>query len=375
MDDKKRICMIVQQRDVKGGIAAVTNGYYGSELEDRYDIRYVESYCDGSKIKKLIKALKGYAEYSKALRDFKPQAVHIHSSFGPSFYRMQPFLKLALKNDIPVIDHCHGADFDGFYTNASDSKKQSIKKVFGRFAKVIVLSDEWKQRMSQILPAEKLEVVANYCKPYDREKTISLSEKRFSNKRILFLGEIGERKGGTDFAKIVASVLDKDPEAEFIFCGEGRPGFEEKVKQNIQELIPGISIRTDIGEHLPGTVSFPGWVRDERKAAIIDSSTIFILPSYNEGMPMSILDAMAAGLPIVSTNVGGIPKLVEDGRNGYLYRPGDTDEMSKAIAGLLKDKELFDQLSLESLEIASKKYGFDTHIKRLGEIYDSVIKI
>ena len=87
---KPRVVMVVQQRDVKGGIASVTNGYYGSSLEDEFDIKYVESYCDGSKLDKLIKALKGYREFSKVLRTFKPDVAHLHTSFGPAFTGSSP---------------------------------------------------------------------------------------------------------------------------------------------------------------------------------------------------------------------------------------------------------------------------------------------
>ena len=86
----KKVCMIVQDPKVKGGIAAVISGYYGSKLEQDYSMIYVESYQDGSKWEKLIKAIKGYIHFAKVLLTDKPDLVHIHSSFGPSFYRKIP---------------------------------------------------------------------------------------------------------------------------------------------------------------------------------------------------------------------------------------------------------------------------------------------
>ena len=195
--------MIVQQPDVKGGIAAVTNGYYGSSLEDKYQIRYVESYCDGSKFKKLKKAISAYIEFSRVLKTFKPELVHMHTSFGPSFYRLQPFLFMAKKRGIPVVDHCHGADFDTFYLKASDKKKARVSKVFNSFNKVIVLSDEWKERFAGIVPADRLVVIENYCKLQPEDFVKEAADKRFEGKKVLFLGELGERKGGYDFGNIV----------------------------------------------------------------------------------------------------------------------------------------------------------------------------
>lgn len=127
---KKKVCMIVQNKMVKGGIAAVISGYYGSKLEQDYEIIYVESYKDGGKLTKLLKGIQGYIKFIKVLLVDKPDLVHIHSSFGPSFYRKLPFIYMASWAKKPIINHIHGADFDEFYTNSSEKKKRQIKKVY-----------------------------------------------------------------------------------------------------------------------------------------------------------------------------------------------------------------------------------------------------
>lgn len=81
----KRVCMIVPNRMVKGGIAAVVNGYRGSQLEKDYEITYVESYKDGSKFDKLLKGICGYFHFAYVLMFHKPDVVHIHSSFDLHF--------------------------------------------------------------------------------------------------------------------------------------------------------------------------------------------------------------------------------------------------------------------------------------------------
>ena len=360
--EKIRVCMIVQQRDVKGGIASVTNGYYGSSLEDRYEIKYIESYCDGTRLKKALKALKAYVRFRKVLSDFKPEIVHIHTSFGPSFYRMQPFLFMAAKRKIPVIDHCHGADFDEFFVNAPTVKKKLIKRVYSKFDKVIALSDEWKQKLSCIVDKEKLVVVSNYCKPEKTEDIERLEDIRFHNRQVIFLGEIGQRKGGFDFASIISSTAAKLPGVRFVMCGDGAKDDVAKIRADVRRLCRGVD------------VVFPGWVRGKKKDELLRQSSLFLLPSYQEGQPMSILDAMAYGLPIVSTFVGGIPKLVDDGKSGYLVSPGDADAFADKISALLTDKETYVMASRESLRIAVSRYGFEAHAKEISKLYDSIIK-
>ena len=141
----KKVCMIVQNPMVKGGIAAVVNGYRGSQLESDFNIIYVESYKDGGKFIKLLKAITSYFKFANVLLFNKPDLVHIHSSFGPSFYRKIPFIYMASWFNIPIINHIHGADFYEFFVNASKKKKKLIKKVYGKCDKLIALSEEWKE--------------------------------------------------------------------------------------------------------------------------------------------------------------------------------------------------------------------------------------
>lgn len=125
----KRVCMVVPNRMVKGGIAAVVNGYRGSQLEKDYEITYVESYKDGSKFDKLLKGICGYFHFAYVLMFHKPDVVHIHSSFGPSFYRKMPFIYMASWRKIPIVNHIHGADFDEFYVNAPEEKRTRLKSI------------------------------------------------------------------------------------------------------------------------------------------------------------------------------------------------------------------------------------------------------
>ena len=153
--------MIVPDVAVRGGIASVTAGYRGSVLEQHHEIDYVESYCDGSKRKKLLKAISGYCCFIRQLLHNRPDIVHIHSSFGPSFYRKLPFIYLSRWIGIPVVNHIHGAEFDTFYEKASTRKRKLVQKVYGKCSRLIVLSKEWKEALAQIVPAQKIDIVEN----------------------------------------------------------------------------------------------------------------------------------------------------------------------------------------------------------------------
>ena len=354
---KKKICMIVQNKMVKGGIAAVISGYYGSTLESDYDMIYVESYKDGGKIAKLLKAIWGYFRFVKVLLVDKPDLIHIHSSFGPSFYRKLPFIYMASWAKVPVINHIHGADFDTFYVNAPEKKRLQIRRVYSKCARLIALSEEWKERLAQIVPAEKITVIENYSIVH--EDALEERLKRESNQTVLFLGEIGRRKGCYDIPAVAAAVIKAMPEAKFVLGGTGKPEDEHAVKALFGKY--GVS----------NQIIFPGWVRGKEKDRLLREADVFFLPSYNEGMPMSVLDAMGYGRPIVSTEVGGIPKIVVDEKNGFCCQPGDTEAMSNAIIQLLSDNKKRGQYDTQSIAIIKKEYSLETHISRLESLYET----
>lgn len=355
----KKVCMVVQNPMVKGGIAAVVNGYRGSRLEKDYNIIYVESYKDGGKLTKLVKGICGYFHFAKVLLIDKPDIIHIHSSFGPSFYRKMPFIYMASWSKKPIINHIHGADFDEFYVKASKEKKRLIKKVYGKCDVLIALSDEWKERLSQIVPKDKITIIENYSILHEDALTQRLN--RPSNNTVLFLGELGKRKGCYDIPAVAEKVLEKIPETSFVLGGSGSSEDEAAIKKLCKDR--GILSK----------VNFPGWVRGDQKDKLLREADVFLLPSYNEGMPMSVLDAMGYGLPIVSTNVGGVSKIVHDGENGYCCEPGDVEVMSNGILKMLEDREVLGSMSKESFRIVKDGYSLESHLKQVEAVYGFVL--
>ena len=351
---KKNVCMVVPNPKVKGGIAAVINGYMGSSLEQDYNIKYVESYMEENKMKKLVKGICGYFNFAKTLIVNKPDLIHIHSSFGPSFYRKIPFIYMASLAKKPIINHIHGADFETFFINANDRKKRLIKRVYNKCSILVALSEEWKEKLSSIVPEEKIKVVENYS--ILKEDAMNARLNRTCNKKILFLGEIGKRKGCYDIPPIAKKINGIFPEVEFVIAGSGEV-------ENLKSILSK--------KGLDKNVIFPGWVRDDRKDKLLRECDIFFLPSYNEGMPMSILDAMGYGLPIVSTNVGGITKIVLDGENGYICSPGDVDGFVDKLAELIGNEQTIKTFGLNSFNLVKNNYSIEQHIKKFKQIYNS----
>ena len=352
---KRKICMIVPSFTAKGGITSVVSGYTESSIVTDYDLKFIETYCDGGKVQKIVYALIGFVKFVWLVLIWKPEIVHVHSSFGASFYRKRPFIIFAKKHGIPIINHVHGADFDEFYVNAGNKRKRIIQKTYNSCDKLIALSEEWKEKLVEIVPEKKIVIIENYSIICD--KALAQKDNKKNNHQVLFLGFLCKRKGCYDIPAVVSIVKESIPDVSFILAGSGE-------KDELQKVIDN-----EIKEN----IIFPGWIRNEEKDKYLMDSDLFYLPSYNEGMPMSILDAMGYGLPIVSTNVGGIPKIVRNGINGYLFNPGDVKGMASAICNLLVNDEQRKQMGYQSIRIVKNGYSITDHINKIEKIYSELL--
>ena len=353
-DNPTPICMIVQEKNVRGGIAAVTAAYYGSKLEKDFDVTYVESFCDGSKFKKIRKEISAIFAFSRVLRTKRPALVHMHTSFGGSFYRSLPFIFLARKKGIRIVNHIHSSYFDTFYVHASPLKKALVKKAWSACDFFIVLTDYWKKTFSCVIPEEKMEVIGNYGPsiPFEKNKPC--------RHRLLFLGAFSEKKGAYDCVDLFAKVVSQMPEARLTMAGDGE-------RQALMDYAAKRRLRDQI--------SFPGWVRGEEKEKLLRESDLLLLPSHAEGFPMSIIEGMAYGLPIVASKVGGIPQIVSEGENGFLFTCGDTSSMADAVLLLLRNSSLREQFRQKSYSIEQKHYTFDQHLNKLEQVYRKVLAL
>jgi glycosyltransferase involved in cell wall biosynthesis len=107
------------------------------------------------------------------------------------------------------------------------------------------------------------------------------------------------------------------------------------------------------------------------KTELFERANLFVLPSYNEGLPMAILEGMTAGMAIVSTPVGGIPEVVRDGYNGFLVPPGDIDALAEKLAVLAHDPQLCHLMGQRSREIVKSELDVKSYVTRLIDLYNS----
>jgi glycosyltransferase involved in cell wall biosynthesis len=236
-----------------------------------------------------------------------------------------------------------------FYERQSPALKAAIAGQLEGATRVLVLSESWSRFIEGIAPRARVAVVPNYVAlppPVVRTPRATV--------RLLFLGALGPRKGIFDLLHALAHAVAAGAPLHLTVGGDG-------------QLAEARRLAAELG--LADRVSFEGWVDPARRAVLLAESDVYVLPSYNEGLPMSVLEAMAAGLPVITTTVGGLPELIASGENGWLIEPGDVDAMTQALAELAADPDRRLRLGAAGRERVEASYSRPVVLGLLEAIY------
>lgn len=280
--------------------------------------------------------------------------VHIHGSHGGSFYRKYIVFWISKKLfSKKVIYHLHSSDFEIFYNNASKILKSKIQKLINNSDAVIVLSEEWRGFIFDNFDPKKIKILENIV-----EKQNFYSKQIDNNKiTLLFLGRIGNRKGIFDLLDVISKLNDSfNQKLELVIGGDGEI---EKLKKIISH------------KNLKN-VQFVGWVKGQKKSKLLNNCDIFVLPSYNEGLPISLLEAMSFGKPIISTNIGGIPRILMNDVNGFIIEPGNKKQLKKSIIKYLNNTSKIKTHGEKGLKIVEDYYPKKV-LSKLDGIYEEIL--
>jgi glycosyltransferase involved in cell wall biosynthesis len=336
----------------RGGIGAVLEVYnkYFEQFKFLASFKvgssFYKSYFFIGSILKLIPLL---------IFDRKIQIVHIHgASYGSFFRKFFIFLLAKYIFRKKVIYHIHGGGFAYFYLNSNLIFRKMIKIFIEKSDAIICLSESWKNFYLKNFRPKKIFITPNIID----YPIISKIEEKCEITTYLFLGLICDAKGIFDLIEVI--VKNKENYSNKIQLIIGGNGQIDKLNNIIKE------------HSLEGLVEFVGWISNKVKNSWLQKADIYILPSYKEGLPISILEAMSYGQAIISTNVGGIPEIVIAKKNGILIEPGNLAEIEAAINFFIENPNKIQIYGQESKLIA-KKHQPDLVISELLTIYQLLL--
>lgn len=334
----------------KGGVASVVAVLQQSGFCERHDVRYIATHSTGTALHKLATAAGACWQVLCACVLRRPRLVHAHSASRGSFMRKSLMLAIARTAGCQTVFHLHGAEFQQFSTQESGPlMRWWIRRTLSQSSVVIALSDSWADFLRGYAPAARVRVVANSVEVGPAADP-ALEEPA----RILFLGRAERRKGIFELLAALAALAPDYPALRLAIGGDG----------DLDEVARAVA-QHGLGER----VTLLGWAGPQLKQAELARAAIFVLPSYDEGLPMALLEAMAAGKAVVATPVGGIPQAVSDGGNGLLVAPRDVAALAAALRSLLDDAALRQRLGGAARATVVARFSTEAVLGRLDAIY------
>jgi len=176
---------------------------------------------------------------------------------------------------------------------------------------------------------------------------------------ILYVGRLLALKGIKDTINVMPRILKEERDTLFMFIG---PGNKDIYKKMLNKM--GVPKRN---------YAFLGYKSRDELLNYYSMATVFVLPSYSENMPMTLLEAMSCSLPVVATKVGGIPEVVDHNVNGILINPGNIDELTHSLIYLLQDKSLRTRLGFYARKKIEEKFSWKKIVPKVIEVYERAI--
>ena len=351
-DGRVRVLQFGPSLSVRGGITSVEQ-LICDYLPPYVSIRHVPTMEDGSAIAKAAVFAKAVGTLRRALESPEPVIVHIHFASRGSTLRKMILAEMVARAGRPLILHAHGAGFDEFHRRLPAVVRRNLNNTLQRANVFITLSTQWRDfyvEECELSPSQVVVLPNPVRVPHDVPDRASRAEVQF-----LHLGRLGERKGSYDLVNAFLGLPEAlRNRARLVLAGDGDV---EGVRRMAAPAGDRIVVHS--------------WIDSRERDRLLAESDVFALPSRAEGVPMALLEAMANGLPSITTPVGGIPDVFRDLVDGLFVKAGDVDQIRVAMATLITD----DTLRLNAGRAAREQARqFDVHVyaRRIADIYQRI---
>lgn len=284
--------------------------------------------------------------------------VHVNVAERLSLVRKGAIIALSRLMGLPVVLHLHAAQLPAFYTGLPEFGKVLIRFVFGSATVCLVLGERARCFVIDELGVspDKVRILVNGVPLLKVADKVRNTDDVF---RFLFVGNLMERKGVSDLINALASdrVFGR-PGWKAVFAGGGDvSSYQDLVGQK------GLADRVD----------FVGWVGQEEAAKLMSGSDVLVLPSYDEGLPLVILEALGRGLPVICTPVGEIPDFLSDKSTAVFVEAGNIESIASALVLVMDDPLLRARLSKNGTDSYLHMFAFPVFCKNIYAIYDEFV--
>lgn len=266
---------------------------------------------------------------------------------------------------VPYVLHFHGAHFRERYVNMGPLLGRAFRFMLVKARSLIVVADSFREQFADLVSPGRIFIVPNCVArdvfPSDKELQLKLDairdERHEDSLHVLFLSNLTRSKGVFDAIEVCRLLISTGIRVCFTFAGEWPA---DRTREGVERLVENYGLQKN--------VRFAGVVTGQAKRELLRNADVFILPSYNEALPVSILEAMAWGLPVITTRVGAIPELITDGENGFLVEPGDVEAIVRRLSDLSRSPDLRRSIGARNARIARDAYTVESFSKSFLDV-------
>ncbi|HKI92674.1 MAG TPA: glycosyltransferase [Gaiellaceae bacterium] len=353
-----RVAIVGPDPSAHGGVAGFVHAVLASSLAERYDLVAVPTHRDGTRRAKLLQARYGLSLLRRLCATGEIDLVHLNSSWKGSFARKAAAAAIARRHGCPVVLQLHGSWFQQA-VRGRGLRGSLARGAAGRVARaadaVVAATPAWGAEASVLLGLDAVTIVPNTA----LSAANGVPRAANGSDTVLFLGRLERAKGIFELLEACDVLRPGHPKLRLVLAGRGRDAEE------LRELAAA--------RGLGDTVELPGWVGDEEKQRLLASAACLALPSYAEGLPLALLEAMLSGVPVVASRVGGIPEAARDGAEALLVAPGDASGLAAAIGTVLDDRRLAHRLAEAARARAFERFGIERVAADLADVYEDVL--
>ena len=337
-----KVLFVGDSRKMKGGVSTVIKTLEKTSIWKKYHCEWIETQINSSsKFYKILYLLKGIIKGAFIIPQY--DIIHFQTTPGKGMITLFPHFFYTLLWRKKIIAQLHmGNQIEGYVNDLSF-------KFWTKHANLILfLGHTWEEKIKHYLPKQvKTDFIYNPI-PMQIQQTNY-------DKYFLYAAYFTENKGCDIFLKAFAQITKNYPDWKIIMCGTGDI---KLVKRLIKEY------------KLENKVEMPGWIEGERKHLLFTHAGAYCMTSYQEGLPMSVLEAISYGIPVISTPVGCLPEVLQHEHSVLFFDFGNFEELAICMERIINDYNLRNQLSNEGYSIAQSCFSVNKITQKLETIYN-----
>ena len=366
VNNNSNVIIVGPLPSIPGGVSVYVKTLLGSDLKSHFNFFYLRTGTTKGVVLRdyfttvIYYNILHFFGYFKLILEKDIHIVHIHTSSWGGFWRFCFYILISKIFGVRTVLHVHGAEFKMFFRNSGKLGQITIKNFIESCDQIIVLSNSWKSFFDSIAPNSKLSVVP---------VTVSLpnlKDNEVVNKhfvKIMFLGGLVRRKCLFELINVSKKLLGEYRDIK-IFIG-GIPSLSE------MDIVSSLNEMAD-NPKFSDNFRFQMNISEQEKDVLYRSSDIFVLQSVNEGMPLTLLEAMSYSLPVITTPVGAIPEFIKEPDNGFLVPPNDESELYTKIKNLIHNPVLRETMGKNNRLKIKENYTNSVMVDKVREVYKNL---